>query len=235
MQIAIKQIKRLPGAKLDMQSIPVIFWNLFPVIGVLFLGWKPESVFICYALETIVVGVFNIFRMLAINYYDTRGKEKKSGLMCLAIICFFIVHYYFIVFIQLFIFFKDSFLYDGVFQALSSIIHEKSYFIALAVYVLVNISSFANVFIGKGIYAKQTMGRQMFEPYGRFIIQQPVVMFGSFLFALTGNGYPVLIIFVVIKMFLDLFTTDFEIAGYHYKNIPGEKINNSGINTPTIK
>ncbi|CAN5248382.1 hypothetical protein BH09BAC2_BH09BAC2_23070 [soil metagenome] len=226
MQIAIKQIKRLPGAKLDMQSIPVIFWNLFPVIGVLFLGWKPESVFICYALETIVVGVFNIFRMLAINYYNTDGKVKKSGLMCLAMICFFILHYYFIVFIQLFFFFKDSFLYDGLLPALSSIMQDKSYLICLTVYVLVNISSFANIFIGKGLYAKQTMGRQMFEPYVRFFILQPVVMFGNFLFAITGNGYPVLIIFVAIKMVLDLFTTNVEISGYHYRNIPGKNINN---------
>ena len=209
--------------KLDKNAIPIIFWNLFPVMGVIFMGWKPESVFICYALETIVFGVFNIFRMLAINYYGPAGKEKKSGLMCLAMICFFMVHYYFIVFIQLFIFFKDSFLYDGVFQALSAIIHEKSYFIALAVYILVNISSFANGFIRNGIYAKQTMGRQMFEPYSRIFIQQPVVMFGSFLFALTGNGYPVLIIFVAIKMVLDLFTTDTKIAGYHYRYISGEK------------
>jgi hypothetical protein len=222
MQIAIKQKNSLPVPKLGMHSIPIIFWNLFPVIGVLFLGWKPESAFICYALETIVVGVFNIFRMLAINYYNTGGTAKKTGRMCLAMICFFIVHYYFIVFIQLFIFFKDSFLYDGLFSALSSIIQEKSYIIALAVFVLVNVLSFANGFIGKGIYAKQSMGRQMFEPYRRFIIQQPVVMFGSFLFALTGNGYPVLIIFVVIKLVLDLFTTDFEIAGYHYRNISGE-------------
>ena len=89
------------------------------------------------------------------------------------------VHYYFIVFIQLFIFFKDSFLYDGLFRALSSIINEKSYIIALAVYVLVNVLSFANNFIRKGIYGKQSMGLQMFEPYVRFVIQQPVVMFGS--------------------------------------------------------
>ena len=209
--------------KLTIHSIPIIFWNLFPVAGVMFMGWKPESAFICYALETIVVGVFNIFRMLAINYYDTNGKPKKTVWMCLAMICFFIGHYYFLVFIQLFIFFKDSFLYDGLIPALRSIIQEKSYIIGLAVFVLVNVLSFANGFIRKGMYAKQSMGKQMFEPYGRFLIIQPVVMFGSFLFALTGNGYPVLIIFVVIKMFLELFTTDFEIAGYHYRNVPGEK------------
>ncbi len=74
--------------KLDKNSIPVILWNLFPFLGVLFLNWKPESVFICYALETIVVGGFNVFRMVAVYYYGLPPKPDETGVTGLAMIPF---------------------------------------------------------------------------------------------------------------------------------------------------
>jgi hypothetical protein len=40
-------------------------------------------------------------------------------------------------------------------------------------------------------------------------VQQFVVILGVFLFALTGNGWPVLIVFIGIKTYLDLILKDF--------------------------
>jgi hypothetical protein len=48
------------------------------------------------------------------------------------------------------------------------------------------------------------MSEQMFEPYSRIIVQQFVVILGSMIFHLTGSGWPVLIIFIFIKTYLDL-------------------------------
>ncbi|PWA05901.1 DUF6498-containing protein [Flavobacterium psychrotolerans] len=188
----------LPKPKLDKASIPIILWNLFPVMGVVFLGWEPESVFICYALETIIVGLFNVFRMLVIHCYGTRDIKlhDPAGLW---LIPFFLVHFYGFVLIQLGIFFDND-----LFQTVSGIINQRSYLIALAAFLLKNTLDFTMGFIYNGIYSKRTMRHQMFEPYPRVILQQIVVMFGGFIFDITGNGYPVLIVFVGIKMYVDL-------------------------------
>ena len=191
----------LPRPKLDKASIPIILWNLFPVMGVVFLGWKPESVFVCYALETIIVGLFNVLRMLAIHYYGTRDI-KLNDPAGLWLIPFFLVHFYGFVFIQLGIFFDND-----LFQTFSGIIHQRSYLTALGAFLLNNIVDFTRGFILNGIYNKRTMRQQMFEPYPRVILQQFVVMFGGFIFDITGNGYPVLIVFVGSKIYVDLTST----------------------------
>ena len=191
----------LPRPKLDKASIPIILWNLFPVMGVVFSGWKPESVFVCYALETVIVGLFTVIRMLTIHYYGTRDIKlhDPAGLW---LIPFFLVHFYGFVFIQLGIFFDND-----LFQTFSGIIHQRSYLTALGAFLLNNIVDFTRGFILKGIYIKRTMRQQMFEPYPRVIVQQFVVMFGGFIFDITGNGYPVLIVFVGIKIYVDLTST----------------------------
>ena len=188
----------LPRPKLDKASIPIILWNLFPAMGVVFWGWKPESVFVCYALETIIVGLFTVIRMLVIHYYGTRDI-KLNDPAGLWLIPFFLVHFYGFVFIQLEIFFQD-----GLFETLGRFLKERAYLMALAAFLLKNTLDFTRGFILKGIYNKRTMRQQMFEPYPRVILQQFVVMFGGFIFDITGNGYPVLIVFVGIKMYVDL-------------------------------
>ena len=79
---------------------------------------------------------------------------------------------------------------------------------------------FANDFILTGKYTKRTMGEQMFEPYPRIIVQQFVVILGGFVFTVTGSGYPVLVIFVAIKIYLDLLLKDFDITQLH--NLAGK-------------
>ena len=116
----MKNISILQAPKLDKNTIPIILWNVFPVAGVFLLGWKPESVFICYALETIVVGIFNAFRMLAIHYNGMPLIEKADKLG-LFLIPFFLFHFYTFVYIQLDIFFVGS-KYDNVLAALYAIL-----------------------------------------------------------------------------------------------------------------
>jgi hypothetical protein len=136
--------------------------------------------------------------MLAIHYYGTRDI-KNSNQESLWLILFFLVHFYGFVFIQLEIFFDND-----LFQTLGGFLNERSYLIALATFLLKNTLDFTMGFILKGIYSKRTMNQQMFEPYPRVFLQQFVVMFGGFIFDITGNGYPVLIVFVGIKMYVDL-------------------------------
>ncbi len=219
----MKSTLLLQAVKLNRNSIPIILWNLFPVAGVLFLGWKPESIFICYALETIVVGIFNVFRMLAIHYNGMLPIDEtdKAGLL---LIPFFLFHFYIIVYVQLSFFFSGSDL-NNVFVALSAILQERTYNLALGAFVFKNIYEFLNDFILNNLYKQRAMGYQMMEPYSRIFFQQPVVMLGGFMLMLTENGYPVLIIFVALKMFADLVPMNIKISKYTYGNMVQQKPN----------
>ena len=200
--------------KLDRNAIPVILLNLFPLVGVIWMGWKPESVFICYALETIVVGVFNIFKMLTVYHYGLPPAPDETGVTGLAMIPFFVVHYFFFVFVQLSIFFSGD-KYGGLLPTLYALMGQRSYSMALGAFVINNGLGFINGFMVSGIYTKRTMAEQMFEPYPRIFVQQLVVIIGGFVFSVTGNGYPVLAVFIGIKVYLDLLLKDFDITDLH--------------------
>ncbi len=203
--------------RLTRQSIPLIVWNLFPLFGVLVLGWKPESVFICYALETIIVGVFNVFKLIAVYRYGLPPSASETGVTGLAIIPFFIVHYYLFVAVQLSMFFAGS---TGTFGPLGVIEHivqylgQNSFNASMGVYVLNSMLLFISDFLLSGKYTSRTMGEQMFEPYPRIIIQQFVVLLGGFIFSVTGNAYPVLFLFIGIKMYADLILQGFDISDF---------------------
>lgn len=199
--------------KLDKNSIPVILWNLVPFAGVLFLHWKPESVFVCYALETIVIGLFNVFKLVAVYYYGLPPKPDETGVKGLGIIPFFIVHYYFFVFVQLSIFFSGSSNgVSGTFAVLGSLLTDSTYYTALGAFIINCALNFVNDFILNAKYTRRTMSEQMFEPYPRIIVQQFVVILGGFIFNVTGNGYPVLVIFVALKIYLDLLLKDIDLV-----------------------
>jgi len=153
-----------------------------------------------------VVGVFNIFKMIAVYNSRLPPKEGEKGTgWTWIMIPFFIFHYFFFVYIQLSIFFSaDTYQDQELFQTITALLGQGSYNIALGAFVLNNAYGFINDFILTGKYTKQPMNEQMVEPYPRIVVQVVVVLFGGFIFALTGNAYPVLVIFVGFKIYLDL-------------------------------
>lgn len=143
--------QKIPFPKLDKGSIPIILWNLTPILGAIFLHWKPESVFICYALETIVIGIFNVFRLTAVYYYGLPPAPDETGVTGLGIIPFFIFHYFFFVFVQLSLFFplsgNDGFGPLGAIKHTIKFAADKTTNIALAAYVVNCGFAFVNDFI----------------------------------------------------------------------------------------
>ncbi|MCW5909115.1 MAG: hypothetical protein KIS94_14715 [Chitinophagales bacterium] len=213
--------------ELNRQAIPIVLWNLTPVLGVLLFEWQPVSVFICYALETIVIGIFNVFRLTAVYYYGLPQKPDESGVSGLAVIPFFIFHYFFFVFVQLSIFFPlsgvNSFGPFGALNAIEKFMTIKSTNAALVAFVVSCAYSFITDFILTGAYTKKTMLEQMFEPYPRIFVQQFVVILGSMVFSLTGNGWFILVIFIAFKMYLDLLLKDADLIAWAREQAAKEK------------
>jgi hypothetical protein len=193
---------------LNRNSLSIVLWNLFPVIGVLFWGWQPISIFVCYALETIVVGVFNVFKLIAVYRYGLPDPPEQKGIRGLGIIRFFIFHYFFFVFGQLTLFFSiNMFAFTGPLNAihnLHAIMLRGPYQIALLAFIINNTHLFIYDFCFYKKYKMRTMVQQMFEPYPRIFVQQFVVILGCYIFKASGNDYAVLIVFVLAKIFFDL-------------------------------
>jgi hypothetical protein len=203
-----------PVPKLDLTAISVILWNLFPVIGVILWGWDPANVFIFYALETIVVGGFNVLKLMVVYKYGLPPKPDETGVNGLGIIPFFIAHYFFFVFVQLTIFFSASDTYLNpikLTQYIADHLGVISFNSALGAFVTNCVIEFVSNFLGTGKYKNRTMAEQMYEPYPRIFVQQFVVILGSFFYMMTGTGYAVMIIFVGIKIYVDLILKDFDL------------------------
>lgn len=194
--------------KFDRSSVSIILWNLTPVLGVLFFNWEPMSVFVCYALETIIVGAFNVLRLIAVYRFGLPQAADETGVSGLAIIPFFLVHYYFFVFIQLSFFLPamgaPGFGPISAAQYIFKLAFSKSYLFAFGLFMVNNVFIYIFDFIGSGIYRQRTMAQQMFEPYTRIFVQQFVVILGSMVFTLSGSGMFVLILLVIIKTWADL-------------------------------
>ncbi len=193
--------------ELSRASIPVLFWNLTPFAGYLFFGWQPITVFMCYALETIMLGLFNVVKLLVVYKYGLPQAADETGVSGLGIIPFFLFHYYFFVFVQLSLFVgvagDDSHSPFGVVGMVTNFLQQRNAQIALAVFTASTAYSFVADFILGGQYRQRTMMRQMFEPYGRIFVQQFVVIMGSMLYALFG-GVLFLTVFVAVKTWFDL-------------------------------
>src|SRR5688572_10228892 len=93
--------------KLKTGDIFLILVNLIPLFGVLYENWDPKEMFLVYCLETVIIGGYNVIKMLLVIITRPREKwevgngGKVGGLFY---VVFFIIHYGFFVFIQMSIF-----------------------------------------------------------------------------------------------------------------------------------
>jgi hypothetical protein len=198
--------------KLTAADYFLIFVNLIPLYGVWFEGWSASQVFLVYCLETIIIGIVNVIKMACVTIFvkskdvweNNGSSSMQSGWF---FIFFFIVHYGFFVFIQTQMFFAVSgLLPDGSllmkYSKVPALLGNNGKLllgIFIAYYTLQN----AFGFFGTGIYKTISMGRLMFEPYGRIFVQQIVVILGS-MFLGFGAGKIFILIMVIVKIFFEV-------------------------------
>ncbi len=188
--------------------------NLLPVIGAWFFGWNATEIFMVYCLETIIIGLFNVLKMLTVTFarksdtwYSEGKAQRVSGLV---FILFFIVHYGIFVAIQ-----------TGMFVAVSGIgktFHTgffdffinwpkyigKDAIIMMIGFVISYGFKFLWDFIRTGEYKTISMMKLMFQPYLRIFVQQFAVILGS-IFLVFGAGKVFILIFACVKIYFEIF------------------------------
>ncbi len=198
--------------KLDKSAWNIILWNLTPYWGVYFLHWNPLTVFICYALETIVIGIFNAFKLTAVYYF---GKEDEENTVIggVGAIPIFITSYGLLAYIHLVMFFALSGYQEqfagrkegNVIVALNYFMDDRTTFLALGVFVVSNAYAFVNDFILTQKYVTISMNEQFTEPFPRVIISQLVVFGGMFLYLLFNESMVIVFVLTSLKIFFELY------------------------------
>jgi hypothetical protein len=199
--------------ELSVSDLVLMAANLVPVAGVLFGGWDARQMFLVYCMESIILGMFNVLKMVIVTFVKKTDiwegangyKARVSGVF---FILFFMFHYGMFVFIQTTMFAAVSGLDKGISGPFSFLLHipqilspeaQLMLYIFIAAYGLKMMTDF----IFSGEYKTTDLGLLMFQPYGRIFVQQIVVIFGSF-FLMFGGVKIFMIIFVAVKLFFEV-------------------------------
>ncbi len=197
---------RLISAKLSHLSVIVLLVsNIFPLYGVLFLGWRTFPLLYLYWLENVFIGIFNVLKMLC-----CQSPSAKPGITKLAIIPFFCVHYGIFTLVHgIFVFtlFGDFFT-DDLFEPFSlggfqSIWNYGMFLAGLELFLSHGISFGLN-YIKGGEYKRVNLMELMQAPYGRVIVMHLTILGGAFLMVVLGSPVAGLIVLIVLKIALDL-------------------------------
>jgi len=213
-------IRLVEGIKKDYSIIALIIANLVPLVGMLFWGWTLLSVLIFYWLESAVIGIFNVPKMLLASTIPKGSSLPINQRIIITIILkfflapFFLMHYgAFMMVHLLFIFLisslADSNLGTGIItnmgQAISPMVYP-----ALFLFASHGISFFVN-FIGKEEYKKESIKNLMAAPYKRITVMHLTLLLGGFLgvilSASTGSksaSLGIISFFIILKIYFDI-------------------------------
>ncbi|HQW43832.1 MAG TPA: DUF6498-containing protein [Chitinophagaceae bacterium] len=199
--------------KLTVSELALLLANLLPVFGVWFLGWNPTEAFIVYALETLIVGILTILKMLIVTFtrhsdeWPANGKvTQQSGFF---FIFFFIFHFGLFALVQTTIFSQSA----GITPPGSGMMHfffkwytyiNEDIAYMLGAFIVGYIAKSLIPFIFNGEYKTAPLIVIMFQPYGRIFIQQFTVIIGS-MFLTLGFGKVFILIFTIVKIGFEIF------------------------------
>lgn len=171
----------------------LILVNIVPLVGAILFGWDVGFLMLLYWLETIVIGVFNIPKLLT----SAGGRSGTPLWVSLAgnlfLTAFFCVHY------GMFNFGHYMFL-QGFFDFPPI---GRDLLIALAGLTLSHAFSLVVNWFGKAEYRTALVNEQMFKPYIRVVVMHVTIIFGG-IFAALGGGLVTLTLLIVLKTGADI-------------------------------
>lgn len=188
--------------------------NIVPIIGAWFFGWNPKQIFMVYALETVIIGIFTLIKMGVVTmvrktdtWYNEGSRIQKSGIFFML---FFLVHYGMFVAIQTGMFVQVSGIskdfqigFFDFFLHWPRYLGKDAYYMLAGFFISYGFNMFWN-FLRTRQYRTVSLTRLMFQPYIRIFIQQLTVILGS-MFLAFGAGKIFIVIFAAVKIFFEVF------------------------------
>ncbi len=185
--------------------IALILVNLTPVFGVFFWGWDVFPIMLLFWSENVIIGLFNILKMMIV-----KPGKKESWLLKLFLIPFFIIHYggftaahgmFVLVVFGQYVFENSA---GPRLDTIWEIVQESNLLFAILALFLSHGYSMITNFIKKGEYRQITLSRLMMLPYGRVVLLHVSIVFGGLLMAFLQSPKVGLMLFIFIKIIMDL-------------------------------
>jgi uncharacterized protein DUF6498 len=179
--------------------------NAVPIFGVLFLGWTVFPLVLLYWLENVVVGGFNVAKMLL-----AQPREPVYWLGKAFLIPFFVVHFGGFTYVHgvlVAAFFGpkgpgiDPF---NLVPTVLSAIRANQLGWGVASLVASHGFSFYWNYLKNGEYQRASLNALMGQPYSRVIVLHLTMLLGGWIVMLLGSPLPALVLLVVIKTAADL-------------------------------
>ena len=176
--------------------IPLVLANLVPLGGVLFLGWDLFSILYLYWLESAVIGIFNVIKIIIVGPISS-----------ILVVPFFIFHYGMFMSGHL-IFLVALFGPKGAqisFPPFGFVLKTMTPGIAVALLFLFgsHTYSFFTNFIGRVEYIRKDVKNQTTDPYQRIVLMHLTIIFGGGLVMWFGKPVAGLVVMVILKIIMD--------------------------------
>jgi hypothetical protein len=186
-------------------AILLIIANLIPLYGVFFLDWDVFPILLLFWMENVVVGIFNVFKMLVAS--PASGKSWAAKVVMIPFFCFHYgiftaVHgiFVFIIFggyLELGANFPEG---NVLFQSI------KDFQLGWVFLALIFSHAFSYIFnyIGKGEYKQADLKELMEQPYSRVVLLHVTILIGGFLIMQLGSPVFALLVLIFLKTFIDV-------------------------------
>jgi len=218
MKMAIKPRLKINNSGLSLSEYLLIAANLIPLIGVLFFAWDTQVVLALYWFENLVIGLFNVVKMLVTSLLH---KTFEGAFL----IVFFIAHYGIFCMahgslLAEIIGFKElvaaaeanyssSWIVVELFHSLMSTVNifieqlSPMILYGLAALFLSRLASFIEYFLLRGELFKTDVKKLMGAPYGQIIIMHVGLLIGGLLLQKLQSPVWLLVVIVLFKMMVD--------------------------------
>jgi len=182
--------------------VALVVANALPILGVLFLGWTVFPLVLLYWLENVVVGGFNVAKLLM-----AQPREPAYWLGKLFLIPFFVVHfggftYVHGVLVVAFFGPKGMQPFDLLTAVPAAIRANQLGWGVLSLVVSHGLSFYWN-YLKNGEYQRASLNALMGQPYGRVIVLHLTVLFGGWVVMALGSPLFALVLLVGLKTAAD--------------------------------
>lgn len=193
-------------------DIMLLAANILPLAGVMLWGWKVFDIMLLYWIENLIIGVFNIMKMLTL-------MSRRNQWLAIPIVPFFTFHYGGFcaghgIFIILLFGLRpkegEAMEWAQVDGLVMSLLSEPMFLFALAGLVLSHAFSFFYNYLGvlntdsKGEIEEASLPRLMHAPYGRIMILHITIILGGGAAMAAGEPVWALMLLTLFKTLADL-------------------------------
>ncbi|MCX6665287.1 MAG: DUF6498-containing protein [Euryarchaeota archaeon] len=191
----------------------LILTNIFPIFGVLFIGYNILSIFLLYWAESGIIGFYSILKIIVTIPQHTHQSNPFIRVITIFgkifMVPFFCIHFGGFMFGHLLFilaFFAPTSLPSVGFNILSAVTPflQQIWFGLLLLFISHGYSFYSNYIRAEEYKQIKTSQMPMMQPYARIIVMQIAIIFGGMLYFFSGQQLVMLLLLIVLKIGFDL-------------------------------